>query len=160
MIASVFVLLFSFFFLMIRRPPRSTLFPYTTLFRSRGHRPPCDPSVTARQLGPHLRERAAAPDQGHERHVEEVGGLVDRLGTVPGPPQLLGFLLEFGREQRGVREQLRCSRSRLGPGGALCDSAREVVEIKPRRPAGAPLEVTEPGASLPHGEAQRIAVAI
>src|SRR2546430_16116635 len=26
-----------FFFLMIRRPPRSTLFPYTTLFRSLGH---------------------------------------------------------------------------------------------------------------------------
>src|SRR6202043_1357711 len=26
-----------FFFLMIRRPPRSTLFPYTTLFRSPGH---------------------------------------------------------------------------------------------------------------------------
>src|SRR5471032_1593611 len=26
-----------FFFLMIRRPPRSTLFPYTTLFRSRPH---------------------------------------------------------------------------------------------------------------------------
>src|SRR5437016_6890703 len=26
--------MFSFFFLMIRRPPRSTLFPYTTLFRS------------------------------------------------------------------------------------------------------------------------------
>src|SRR3712207_8344940 len=25
---------FDFFFLMIRRPPRSTLFPYTTLFRS------------------------------------------------------------------------------------------------------------------------------
>ena len=25
---------FIFFFLMIRRPPRSTLFPYTTLFRS------------------------------------------------------------------------------------------------------------------------------
>src|SRR5256885_11955462 len=27
-----------FFFLMIRRPPRSTLFPYTTLFRSEGYR--------------------------------------------------------------------------------------------------------------------------
>src|SRR5690242_21434425 len=27
-------MLFSFFFLLIRRPPRSTLFPYTTLFRS------------------------------------------------------------------------------------------------------------------------------
>ena len=26
--------IFVFFFLMIRRPPRSTLFPYTTLFRS------------------------------------------------------------------------------------------------------------------------------
>src|SRR5438045_7974153 len=39
-------LLLSFFFLMIRRPPRSTLFPYTTLFRSSrptstpGTRPP------------------------------------------------------------------------------------------------------------------------
>src|SRR5256885_12772333 len=29
-----------FFFLMIRRPPRSTLFPYTTLFRSRRPAPP------------------------------------------------------------------------------------------------------------------------
>src|SRR5438034_8474664 len=27
-------LVFSFFFLLIRRPPRSTLFPYTTLFRT------------------------------------------------------------------------------------------------------------------------------
>src|SRR6266571_9039912 len=32
-----------FFFLMIRRPPRSTLFPYTTLFRSRG-----DPALERR----------------------------------------------------------------------------------------------------------------
>src|SRR5438132_13186771 len=36
----LYLILFSFdslvvFFLMIRRPPRSTLFPYTTLFRSR-----------------------------------------------------------------------------------------------------------------------------
>src|SRR5690349_25164561 len=30
-----FLPFFVFFFLMIRRPPRSTLFPYTTLFRSR-----------------------------------------------------------------------------------------------------------------------------
>src|SRR6266851_5159593 len=41
-------LFFFFFFLMIRRPPRSTLFPYTTLFRSqlpgqtRRHRPPAE----------------------------------------------------------------------------------------------------------------------
>src|SRR5438874_7283190 len=32
--------IFLVFFLMIRRPPRSTLFPYTTLFRSRT-RAPC-----------------------------------------------------------------------------------------------------------------------
>src|SRR3990167_8276683 len=31
-------LVFRLFFLMIRRPPRSTLFPYTTLFRSNLHR--------------------------------------------------------------------------------------------------------------------------
>src|SRR3712207_7165557 len=43
-----------FFFLMIRRPPRSTLFPYTTLFRSgargqSGH-PRRDRGVRARRL--------------------------------------------------------------------------------------------------------------
>src|SRR5712664_4865286 len=36
-----------FFFLMIRRPPRSTLFPYTTLFRS-----PAARSPTCRRPGP------------------------------------------------------------------------------------------------------------
>src|SRR5687768_17937267 len=38
-----------FFFLMIRRPPRSTLFPYTTLFRSEG----------IKRLGAHLDGGAA-----------------------------------------------------------------------------------------------------
>src|SRR3712207_9453800 len=37
------MLLLIFFFLMIRRPPRSTLFPYTTLFRSR-----VSPAITPR----------------------------------------------------------------------------------------------------------------
>src|SRR3712207_7457055 len=41
-----------FFFLMIRRPPRSTLFPYTTLFRSR-----------ARRAGGRLRVHAHRPDR-------------------------------------------------------------------------------------------------
>src|SRR2546427_8653657 len=40
---------FFFFFLMIRRPPRSTLFPYTTLFRSpataRRDRPTASPEI-------------------------------------------------------------------------------------------------------------------
>src|SRR5689334_25121465 len=34
MLIVICVLYYVFFFLMIRRPPRSTLFPYTTLFRS------------------------------------------------------------------------------------------------------------------------------
>src|SRR3712207_7906345 len=37
-----------FFFLMIRRPPRSTLFPYTTLFRS-PQRPKASPKTTRGQ---------------------------------------------------------------------------------------------------------------
>src|SRR6266436_8527620 len=35
MVVFLYILCLFFFFLMIRRPPRSTLFPYTTLFRSR-----------------------------------------------------------------------------------------------------------------------------
>src|SRR6266542_2971254 len=51
---SGFALLCLFFFLMIRRPPRSTLFPYTTLFRSaRVHR--------ARLLAGRLRDRRLGP---------------------------------------------------------------------------------------------------
>src|SRR4030095_17193341 len=46
---------FLFFFLMIRRPPRSTLFPYTTLFRSRRAR-------KQRRLGRH-----AAPPRSRSR---------------------------------------------------------------------------------------------
>src|SRR2546430_5411616 len=43
--------MFIFFFLMIRRPPRSTLFPYTTLFRSRRRREDHpDPRVQRRFL--------------------------------------------------------------------------------------------------------------
>src|SRR3712207_7624930 len=38
-----------FFFLMIRRPPRSTLFPYTTLFRSVAVRAPVHPQLDRRR---------------------------------------------------------------------------------------------------------------
>src|SRR6266850_3401444 len=40
-----------FFFLMIRRPPRSTLFPYTTLFRSAGGAPGAGQVPGLRQHG-------------------------------------------------------------------------------------------------------------
>src|SRR2546430_7763443 len=46
---------------MIRRPPRSTLFPYTTLFRSRGGHGSVD-------------VRARAPDQVLQRELREAGG--------------------------------------------------------------------------------------
>src|SRR2546422_6914519 len=51
-----------FFFLMIRRPPRSTLFPYTTLFRS-----PRRPNSRARRalpLGHRVRSRGVRPGGG------------------------------------------------------------------------------------------------
>src|SRR5256885_7131945 len=51
-----------FFFLMIRRPPRSTLFPYTTLFRS--------PGFDARgECRSHL--AAPAAGQGRARHGQD-----------------------------------------------------------------------------------------
>src|SRR2546422_9201457 len=52
---------FIFFFLMIRRPPRSTLFPYTTLFRSvfirRGPRPLPTTALPHRERASHERDR-------------------------------------------------------------------------------------------------------
>src|SRR3712207_7413023 len=56
--------MFFFFFLMIRRPPRSTLFPYTTLFRSRAARRPVrgqDPRQRARV---HRQAVSALPARG------------------------------------------------------------------------------------------------
>src|SRR3712207_8258803 len=48
-----------FFFLMIRRPPRSTLFPYTTLFRSRlARRRPGARARPRRREGPVILRRA------------------------------------------------------------------------------------------------------
>src|SRR6266480_69190 len=46
-----------FFFLMIRRPPRSTLFPYTTLFRSRYHRSEMKATPANRMIHPILWQR-------------------------------------------------------------------------------------------------------
>src|SRR3712207_8770591 len=55
-----------FFFLMIRRPPRSTLFPYTTLFRSSllAYRHPAGQVELVHRLG----EELGAPPAGLEQH--------------------------------------------------------------------------------------------
>src|SRR5687768_17993274 len=64
-----------FFFLMIRRPPRSTLFPYTTLFRSvRGRR---------------RREHAAVGARRDRRRAVERGEVVVLVVADIGAPQRL-----------------------------------------------------------------------
>src|SRR2546430_8354873 len=82
-----------FFFLMIRRPPRSTLFPYTTLFRSGRVRvvrvltPSPDLALSARPPSPAMREReeaalAAVTRRRSEEHTSELqsqSNLVCRL---------------------------------------------------------------------------------
>src|SRR5256885_16557115 len=60
---------FSFFFLMIRRPPRSTLFPYTTLFRS---------TTVSQALGRMGRNAAAPLDAAVARELAEREGGIER----------------------------------------------------------------------------------
>src|SRR5476651_2763025 len=62
-----------FFFLMIRRPPRSTLFPYTTLFRSR-------PARRASRARPRpMRARPPARSEEHTSELQSRQYLVCRL---------------------------------------------------------------------------------
>src|SRR2546426_5007914 len=74
---------FCFFFLMIRRPPRSTLFPYTTLFRSRGEHAEASGVAEAEQVGDSVdRERERLLD--HEMGAALGGAaaeLQDRKST-------------------------------------------------------------------------------
>src|SRR3712207_9272967 len=58
-----------FFFLMIRRPPRSTLFPYTTLFRSRLEAEELLRALVLEVLLDLGREAPEAPDRGEPRQV-------------------------------------------------------------------------------------------
>src|SRR2546426_5859764 len=84
-----------FFFLMIRRPPRSTLFPYTTLFRSVGDR-------RDRERGP---EHPAAQEHRARRHVAAVA---------PAPEaDAVGALVELAREPAGDRKSTRLNSSHL-----------------------------------------------
>src|SRR3989449_6227306 len=68
-----------FFFLMIRRPPRSTLFPYTTLFRSR----PVAASSTRSMLVPFPSSRTYATRRpSGDRSEEHTSELQSRLHLV------------------------------------------------------------------------------
>src|SRR2546429_7006857 len=89
------------FFLMIRRPPRSTLFPYTTLFRSL-HQP--------RGRGPHA---APVPRGGHRLHrkrgrsEEHTSELQSRLHLV------CRLLLEKKNSRRAKLQRLSSTLSAL-----------------------------------------------
>src|SRR5256885_11178725 len=64
-----------FFFLMIRRPPRSTLFPYTTLFRSR-------PGIGCRAVTATCVVRTAAAQTTPNNHL---GTCPNGSGLPPSP---------------------------------------------------------------------------
>src|SRR3712207_7546731 len=76
-----------FFFLMIRRPPRSTLFPYTTLFRSFGEedlpaRRALQGRAQAARADPAAAEGPAQPDRALHRPGARVEWLrADRKST-------------------------------------------------------------------------------
>src|SRR3712207_9366654 len=91
------MLIFLFFFLMIRRPPRSTLFPYTTLFRSR------DLTGTSRRTSLFLRDTLASHQPpGPRPQVPLPDGIIfagalvvrvrraGRAAAEGGPPQASG----------------------------------------------------------------------
>src|SRR6266404_7176873 len=70
---TVYCLLCFFFFLMILRPPRSTLFPYTTLFRSRGWT--CTGSRPAPPTGCARSRARSSPVARSEEHTSELQSL-------------------------------------------------------------------------------------
>src|SRR6266851_10373272 len=97
-----------FFFLMIRRPPRSTLFPYTTLFRSRIVSP------LAQNDARPVRERAVAlghgqPDQRPRRGVfgQAERKAVVRCHGLKASPDGVGYLRRRAAEKGHAARRLR-----------------------------------------------------
>src|SRR5438874_12096197 len=91
-----FLTSFSFFFLMIRRPPRSTLFPYTTLFRScvgKTQGAPAAGWVTGEG-----RSLLGGGDPGRARQrLHDGDGRQQRLGHAVPLLQVRGTVVEIGR---------------------------------------------------------------
>src|SRR3712207_8091026 len=70
---------------MIRRPPRSTLFPYTTLFRSRSGRGGRGEQVEARVRGrPDRGQRRPLALELHRRVAVDLGGAAHLVGVQIG----------------------------------------------------------------------------
>src|SRR3712207_1221350 len=96
-----YVLLVVFFFLMIRRPPRSTLFPYTTLFRSRR-------ASSCRGVGGAVPGRAGGDDSAALPGDLALGAGAHRAGGGRGP----GLRAALGDATGGALQRLRSR----GPG--------------------------------------------
>src|SRR2546422_1031933 len=99
---------------MIRRPPRSTLFPYTTLFRSRGVKAlvvACN-TISAQALE-FLRERSPVPLVG----VIEPGARAAVQGTRSGRIGVIGTAgtIASGAYERAIKQ--------LRPDAAVCVQA-------------------------------------
>src|SRR5258708_22439983 len=101
-------LCFSFFFLMIRRPPRSPFFPYTPLFRS-GRFPLAILAIAAVLEG--IEEYAIVdgnvdPDPGRtlDRFMSETGANLLAVSVIPGPQMAAAIPLcsEFRRKYPSV----------------------------------------------------------
>src|SRR5437763_10121514 len=77
-----FSIFYVFFFLMIRRPPRSTLFPYTTLFRSKagpGFEPGMWSSTSSRRMPRRCRPTRRRRSEEHTSELQSPMYLVCRL---------------------------------------------------------------------------------
>src|SRR5258707_6161007 len=101
-------LLYLFFFLMIRRPPRSTLFPYTTLFRS--HRLLLD-RLPEGELPGRVHGRAADVRRRQEGH----DGPVDRKSTRLNSSHANISYAVFCLKKKQPRAPARRPRSPPGP---------------------------------------------
>src|SRR5260221_10153978 len=82
-----------FFFLMIRRPPRSTLFPYTTLFRSAQLAATGDNLSSGLSVAVELAKQDLVRSEEHTSELQSHSDLVCRLllekkKTTPRPPRL------------------------------------------------------------------------
>src|SRR5215207_10537601 len=94
------------FFLMIRRPPRSTLFPYTTLFRSGPQSGWCRRRVHSR--APHAGRPVLARSEEHTSELQSRVELVCRLLLENKKNRNVGSPLARGSNTGGSAVRGRC----------------------------------------------------
>src|SRR5260370_14629647 len=133
-----------FFFLMIRRPPRSTLFPYTTLFRSesaaRTSAPPCAPhSVSpAGQSAIRFRWEGAFVLRRSIAHTQSSAGgcpfRVDsnlRRWSPYGPKKLPRFMLGRTRQRVNCASWHECGTNNLQDYARLTRGTGALQRLRP-----------------------------